>query len=238
MAPNKGKGVFTDQLGDIDEFLPPPIPVPTVEPEKAVNDASASAPGRNGEAQVDRRVQPSPAQSASAAVAQPRASAQEPRPRRRRSAVSTPTAEVAPDVCKALRRFTSREKARDPMTARTFAQVVLDAIDASQHELATFWKDAQSAQAGGGGLFSRRPATPPRRRRHSEPPGRVPLTGLHPDDAATIDSLVEQWQAPSRSALVEQALRLYAPLWPAARRGKRGDSSEAIADDEDLDATG
>ena len=238
MASNKGKGVFTDQLGDIDEFLPPPIPVPSVQPGPTVNEPSGEAAVSNGEAQVERPAEPAPVPSASTAANQPRAVAQESKPRRRRSVVSTPTAEVAPDVCKALRRFTSREKARDPMTARTFAQVVLDAIDVNQRELSTFWKDAQSDKAGGGGLFSRRPATPPRRRRHSDPPGRVPLTGLHPDDATTIDSLVEQWQAPSRSALVEQALRLYAPLWPAVRRGKRNESSEAVADEDDLDATG
>ncbi|MEY2457980.1 MAG: hypothetical protein QOK06_3138, partial [Acidimicrobiaceae bacterium] len=69
--------------------------------------------------------------------------------------------------------------------------------------------NAGADEGGGGGLFSRRPAAPARRRRHAEPPARVPLTGLSPDDAQALDNLVDTWSAPSRSALVEQALRLY-----------------------------
>jgi hypothetical protein len=134
---------------------------------------------------------------------------------------------VAPEVHRALRRLTNREKGRDPITARTFAQVVLDAIEDSQERLSTFWKTPTQPTGGGGGLFSRRPAASARRRRHSEPPARIPLTGLNPSDAATIDTLVEQWQAPSRSALVEEALRLYEPLWSATRRGKRSDVAES-----------
>jgi hypothetical protein len=93
--------------------------------------------------------------------------------------------------------------------------VVIDAIEANQEKLATFWK--APAPASGGGLFSRLPAAPARRRRHPQPPARVPLTGIHPADAALLDDLVEQWGAPSRSALVEQALRCYEPLQPRKR---------------------
>jgi hypothetical protein len=125
-------------------------------------------------------------------------------------------------VYKALRKLTSREKARNPITARTYAEVVLDAIEEGQEELSTFWTQPTNGAGSGGGLFSRRPATPMRRRRHAEPTGRVPLTGLNPDDSDMLNSLIEQWQAPSRSALVEQALRFYEPLWPNPRRVKRG----------------
>lgn len=239
MASSKGnKGVFTDQLGDLDDLIPPPIPAPVPladqrDDESPTRHESQLVEGADDDEQSAQSLSVVP----QAANGDRPATAPQPRPRRRRNVGSAPTAEVAPEVCKALRRFTSREKARDPMTARTFAQVVLDAIDASQQELAKVWTEPSRTDTGGGGLFTRRPATPPRRRRHSEPPGRIPLTGLHPDDAATIDSLVDAWQAPSRSALVEQALRLYAPLWPATRRGKRGDASTSMADDdEDTDA--
>ncbi|UQX13530.1 hypothetical protein [Candidatus Mycobacterium methanotrophicum] len=180
------KGVFVDGLDDIDEIMPPPIPRPDDEPAEQESIASTDV----GEAQR------------SAAVTSPAP------PRRRRVAVSVPTAEVAPNIYRHLRRLTTKEKSRDPITARTYAQVVLDAIEAHQDALSTYWT-TQDAAGGGGGLFSRRPAAPARRRRHAEPPARVPLTGLNPTDAKVLDDLVGRWSAPSRSALVEQALRLY-----------------------------
>ncbi|ORW08018.1 MULTISPECIES: hypothetical protein [Mycolicibacter] len=219
---SKMKGVFSSQLdGDLDDLLPK-IPVPTA----AAKPAAANKPAEAA---------PTPSTPTEAAPSAPVAPAATTggvqRPRRRRATGSTPTAEVAPEVYKALRRFTSREKARDPITARKYAEVVLDAIEHSQEELSTFWKQPEAAAAGGG-LFSRQPAAPVRRRRHSEPPGRVPLTGLNPADAAILENLIEEWQAPSRSALVEQALRLYEPLWPAARRSRRGAAADG---DDDLD---
>jgi hypothetical protein len=105
--------------------------------------------------------------------------------------------------------LTTRERSRDPITARTYAQVVLDAIEAYQDELARHWQPAAADAENGGGLFSRRPAPSARRRRHAEPPARVPLTGLNLADAEVLDQLVARWNAPSRSALVEQALRFY-----------------------------
>jgi hypothetical protein len=188
------KGVFVDGLDDIDDIMPPSIPRP----------APASEPDSGAPSDL---VEP-----AGEAVVEPAAAAAHPVPRRRRSAVSVPTAEVAPSIHRLLRRLTTKEKTRDPISARTYAQVVLDAIEAHQEALSTHWTtpiNAGADKGGGGGLFSRRPAAPARRRRHAEPPARVPLTGLSPDDAQALDNLVDTWSAPSRSALVEQALRLY-----------------------------
>ncbi|MEB3023462.1 MULTISPECIES: hypothetical protein [Mycolicibacter] len=224
---NKMKGVFNSSLdSDLDDLLPPQIPAPeeVVKPTGAATSKATPAP--TSEAQKSR----------AAVVPEAPSAAPVQRPRRPRAAGSAPTAEVAPDVYKALRKFTSREKARDPITARTYLQVVLDAIEHSQEALATVWKQPNTT-ASGGGLFSRQSAAPMRRRRHSEPPGRVPLTGLNPADAAVIDSLIQEWQAPSRSALVEEALRRYEPLWPAARRGRRGAATDADDDDLDDEAT-
>ncbi len=211
------KSVFTEKLDDLDDFFPAAIN----KPEDSARASEAPAPAST----------PAPASAHPAPVAA-EAEAEAPaavRPaRRRRVAVSPPTAEVAPEVLKALQKLTSREKMRDPITARTYAAVVLDAIDANQDKLSVFWTQPVASRPGGG-LFSRQ-APPMRRRRHAEPTGRVPLTGLTPDDAATLDNLITQWKAPSRSALVEQALRLYEPLWPAQRRGKRG-SGDASDDD-------
>ena len=138
----------------------------------------------------------------------PDPSSRQRRPQRRRPAVFVPTAEVAPQIHQYLRKLTNSEKSRDPITARTYAQVVLDAIEANQDELAEHWK-TQPAEPTTGGLFSRRPAAPAQRRRHPAPPARVPLTGLNKADSAKLDHLVAEWGAPSRSVLVEQALRLY-----------------------------
>lgn len=211
----KPKGVFTGQLDDLDELLPPPIPRPSAAPAPAT--AHAPEPEQSAPVAGSPTVEPLVTASAS----EPPTPTPQLRPRRRRPASATPTAEVAPEVYKALRKLTNREKARNPITARTYAQVVLDAIEEGQEELSTFWTQAATGAGSGGGLFSRRPATPMRRRRHAEPTGRVPLTGLNPDDSDMLNSLIDQWQAPSRSALVEQALRFYEPLWPNPRRGKR-----------------
>lgn len=193
------KGVFSDKLDDIDDIMPPPIPRPD-EQESADADPPASGPAEEPVVSQAGSGPTSPQTGAVIAAA---------RPRRRRAASSVPTAEVAPQIHRLLRRLTTRERSRDPITARTYAQVVLDAIEAHQGELATCWQAEAAAAEGGGGLFSRRPAAPARRRRHAEPPARVPLTGLNQADAEVLDQLVARWNAPSRSALVEQALRLY-----------------------------
>ena len=183
------RGVFVDSLDDIDELMPPPIPDPAAP-------AVQQAP--------DELIEPAPPTPVER-VDTPRP------PRRRRAAASVPTAEVAPNVHRLLRRLTAKEKGQNPITARTYAQVVLDAIETHQEALSTHWTTGAGTESGGaeGGLFKRQPAVPARRRRHAEPPARVPLTGLNPDDAKKLDDLVVMWSAPSRSALVEQALRLY-----------------------------
>lgn len=128
-----------------------------------------------------------------------------PRPR---GGPSAPTVQVDPTIHKQLRRLTARERGRNPSTARTYTQVVLDAIETHADELATHWQSVPAPRSNGG-LFSRQKVSTSRRRRHPDPPARVPLTGLNPDDLATLDKLVADWNAGSRSALVEEALRRY-----------------------------
>jgi hypothetical protein len=192
------KGVFIrDDLDDLDEIMPPSIPRPESQEETEADDTLA---GPDPD-EVDTA-------SADEPAADPGPSSRQRRPQRRRTAVYVPTAEVAPQIHQYLRKLTNSEKSRDPITARTYAQVVLDAIEANQDELAEHWK-AQPAEPATGGLFSRRPAAPAQRRRHPAPPARVPLTGLNKADTDKLDQLVADWGAPSRSVLVEQALRLY-----------------------------
>jgi hypothetical protein len=194
------KGVFAEQLDDIDDLMPQRPSVSAAD-ELAPIDPTANTP----DDQWSETDEGGPSPALVDDVPGPQVT----RPRRRRATTSVPTAEVAPHIHRLLRRLTNKERSRDPITARTYAKVVLDAIDAHQEQLATYWRTDAISSQGGGGLFSRRPATPPRRRRHAEPPARVPLTGLNPADGQTLDELVADWNAPSRSALVEQALRFY-----------------------------
>jgi hypothetical protein len=176
------KGAFAETItDDIDELLAPQVPAPAPETQASSEDTEPTA---------DRDA-PTPT-----AV-----------PRRRRAAVSPPSVQIDNSVHKQLRKLTSKEYAKDPTTARTYAQVVLDAIEAHAPQLSTHWQSASSQPAGG--LFSRQKASPPKRRRHTEPPMRIPLAGLNPQDRETMDNLVDEWKAGSRSALVEEALRLY-----------------------------
>lgn len=120
-----------------------------------------------------------------------------------------PTAEISADNLAKLRSLNLAEKKKNPAKARTYGQIVLDAIDAVHEELARHWKPAQNAERAPGSLFTRQPVVR-KRRRHIAPPAKIALTGLNPADAKTIDEqLVKEWGAPSRSALVDEALTLY-----------------------------
>jgi len=120
-----------------------------------------------------------------------------------------PTAEISADNLAKLRSLNLAEKKKNPAKARTYGQIVLDAIDAVHEELARHWKPAENAERAPGSLFTRQPVVR-KRRRHIAPPAKIALTGLNPADAKTIDEqLVKEWGAPSRSALVDEALTLY-----------------------------
>lgn len=195
------KGVFAEQLDDIDDLMPQRPAVPAGDEAAAMNSDDDTDSDYLSRAAED---------DLSAPLAGDASQQRTVRSRRSRVAVSVPTAEVAPQIHRLLRQLTTKERSRDPISARTYAQVVLDAIEAHQEQLATYWRtEAISEPTGGGGLFSRRPATSSRRRRHAQPPARIPLTGLNQADGKVLDGLVAKWNAPSRSALVEQALRFY-----------------------------
>lgn len=92
--------------------------------------------------------------------------------------------------------------------ARTMGAIVLDAIEANAARLATTWTHQQAAAVGEGQLFERPSSNAvPRRRRHVTAPRTVVLSGVTPANARRLDDLVAAWDAGTRSALVEQALR-------------------------------
>lgn len=121
--------------------------------------------------------------------------------------VAPPEVALPHEVYSALRTLTLEERGANPTTARSYGQVVLDAVEKHADDLKAHWTDA--AATAGTGMFRRAEAGRPTRRRHSAPLSRVPLAGVINSDAAILDQLAGDWGAGSRSALVEQALRLY-----------------------------
>ncbi|NGP07971.1 hypothetical protein G6038_21295 [Rhodococcus sp. 14C212] len=218
-------------LGDLDDLLPslntvkpqsPPTQQPAPEPLRQTTEPSAAEADPEQRAQEFRHLQAvtEPFKDERTAEDDPSADkgrGAEPRKRSRPreggaapvSRTAPPEVSLSPSVYDALRALTLRERASNPTTARSYGQVVLDAIELHAVELETHWR----ATAGSsGGLFQRKQAAGARRRRHSEPQARVPLAGVIASDAKVLDRLAEEWGAGSRSALVEQALRLYLSL--------------------------
>jgi len=120
--------------------------------------------------------------------------------------VAPPEVALPHEVYSALRSLTLGERNANPVTARTYGQVVLDAVEQHADDLKTHWAGAVASASTG--LFKRAEGRPTRRR-HNAPLSRVPLAGVINSDAALLDQLAIDWGAGSRSALVEQALRLY-----------------------------
>ncbi len=98
--------------------------------------------------------------------------------------------------------------------ARTMGAIVMDAIEAHAERLATTWSSELFA-VGEGQLFERRASTAvPRRRRHATAPRTVVLSGVTAANKERLDDLVHEWDAGTRAALVEQALRYEFGLIP------------------------
>lgn len=188
------------------QTVPEPSPVASPDPPES-DDASPELGNAEPEA-------PQPQSEASKAVVAPR---RKPKPRSDSSLAPARTAPpevyLPPAVYTALRQLTLEERQRDRATARPYGQVVLDAVETHAGELQHHWSTSEPHSSAG--LFKRREAgAQPRRRRHSEIQARVPLAGIIASDTATLDALVEEWSAGSRSALVEHALRLYLDVRP------------------------
>lgn len=189
-----------DALSDIDELLPV---MPSVS-DVTLNEMAPFPPelkhvaGRDDGAKLEDSSQeqaPEP-QTSKVLVS---GSTVSPRPK-------PPEVALAPAVYTALRDTTLRERAASPTTARSYGRVALDAIEAQAESLKARWRPERQAS---GGLFVRTDGALQRRRRHSEAPARVPLAGIVASDVAQLDLLAQQWGAGSRSALVEEALRMY-----------------------------
>lgn len=102
---------------------------------------------------------------------------------------------VTPVVREALRRRVQLGR------GITFTDLVLDALEAEEPQLRDHW----TANRRPGGRFQR---TPPRRARREEPGVQIALR-LTVSNLNALDTMVAELQAPSRTTLVEQALRFY-----------------------------
>lgn len=122
--------------------------------------------------------------------------------------VRPPEVLLSSEVYDELYRVQIAEKKTRRGLARTMGAIVLDAIEAHAARLATTWTNQQPASVGEGQLFERPSSNAvPRRRRHVTAPRTVVLSGVTPANARRLDDLVAAWEAGTRSALVEQALR-------------------------------
>lgn len=99
-----------------------------------------------------------------------------------------------------LRQFATRNEL-------SFATVVLRAIEANAETLSLMWIKPRRPAAKTG-LFGSTTAKTGNRR--SEPAVQIQLR-ITVADAQTLNDLVEAWQAPSRGAMITEALRMFVP---------------------------
>lgn len=206
------KAAFEDGLDDIDELLP------SIPRKKADAPTAPEASSDVIEATANDRPQAEQTQPEAKAGKSTR---QTDNGKGRSETTSAPTADISSTNLKNLRALTNAEKARNPITARTYGDVVLDAIEAHEEELKTYWKQPAAQATTSTGLFKRQPVVN-KRRRHAEPPAQITLLGLGEENAKALEELWGEWRAPSRSAFVDQALTLYFKR-PKARRKAAGE---------------
>ena len=212
----KAKPVFDPHAldQDLEELWPPPQSrtPPPVAGTDAVTEPAAPPPADSAPP-----IERAPARSATASPTPPTSGGHSDRRRRLASvsAASSPARKrfrppevlLSAEVYDELYRVQIAEKKVRRGLARTMGAIVLDAIEAHATRLATTWADQRFA-VGEGQLFERPSSNAvPRRRRHATAPRTVVLSGVSAANGKRLDDLVQAWNAGTRSALVEQALR-------------------------------
>lgn len=186
----KRRGAFDASATNISVLPEPPAPAfPTRDARPATPVSAPAVPSVDPEARRERS-----ARQAST-------------PRRSRQN-RYPDAAVAPELAQKLRELAIAEKAQDPVTARSHGTIVLQAIEQHADDLQQHFAPKPAPAAG---LFSYTDSTVARqRRRHGQvKPVKIVLAGILKSDAKKLDELVKLWGAGNRSALVEEALRMY-----------------------------
>ncbi|WP_370333878.1 hypothetical protein [Mycolicibacterium hippocampi] len=215
----KAKPVFDPHALDQDLEELWPLPQSRTPPPVAGTDA-VTEPAAPPPAHSAPPIEHAPARSATAPTASPMPSTSGGQVDRRRrlasvSASSSPARKrfrppevlLSAEVYDELYRVQIAEKKVRRGLARTMGAIVLDAIEAHATRLATTWADQRFA-VGEGQLFERPSSNAvPRRRRHATAPRTVVLSGVSAANGKRLVDLVQAWNAGTRSALVEQALR-------------------------------
>lgn len=213
------KPVFdANALDDLDEVWPAgqpqkpqPVPAPPGPNPQAVSQATTGTAMTAPPPLVSTPTRPAPApravSSEQATRSRPTAIAAPAPPRDPTKRSRPPEVLLSAEVYDELYRVQIAEKKSRKSLARTMGLIVMDAIEAHADRLATTWS-VQEYAVGEGQLFERPASTAvPRRRRHAQPPRTVVLSGVTAANGQRLDNLVKEWNAGTRSALVEQALR-------------------------------
>lgn len=158
---------------------PRPVPVPPPEPPLEPDSTADTQKGMTNRATRTAETPP-PRAGADAATTG--------------AAPGTTVVYVTPAVREAMRRRVQHGR------GLTFTDLVLDALEAQESHLRTRWVTAPST-----GRFQR---SQPRRPRRDEPGVQVALR-LTSNNLAALDAMVSELNAPSRTTLVEEALRQY-----------------------------
>ena len=201
MAPSREKRKPVFDPNAIDDVLDAGWSAPAVRPLPAPPPPTAGGAVERIEESARRAPARRPAEPTTRTTKSPHPGARAPRPR-------PPEVLLSADVYQRLAQVSAKEKLDKPSKARPFGVIVMDALEHHAQQLATAWTQDEPATPVGGALFIRPVATVvPRRRRHITPARNVPLAGIDPANARLLDEYVVTWNAGTRSALVEQALR-------------------------------
>ncbi|SIS23353.1 hypothetical protein [Williamsia sterculiae] len=188
---SKRRGAFDVSATNVTVLPEPPAPkFPARQVPDIPEEAASAAPSAATESR--------PTQRSGRQTAQPR------RPRQHRY----PDAAVAPELAQKLRELAIAEKAADPISARSHGTIVLQAIERNAEGLQQHFAPKPTATSG---LFAYTDNSVTRqRRRHGQvKPVKIVLAGILKSDAKKLDELVKLWGTGNRSALVEEALRMY-----------------------------
>jgi hypothetical protein len=176
------------------------------------DDLSTKTPARTSPPEAESSVTVTNEAAPEAHVSAPR------RQTRRRPVKKIATVYTTDAVFRQLREYVANRKARGEIL--TYGVASLLAVQAHRDELATLWTEAGGEAPDEGtseeddlfGVTVRKAA-----------PKKVPwqLHGASPAQVQLLDDLVEQWCAPSRSVLVEEALVRYLAPAPRAKRVSR-----------------
>lgn len=169
--------------------------------------ASSAAPTPSIPTQVP--VQPRSAPTPATAPSQPRRRA---RPGPARAGKSQMTIDLPISIAARLRTEWHSDRA-DGNKGRTYAAIVMDAIDHSADTLEAHWRASKSTTTSRFPSRSHLAATPSR----TEPVDRIGLSGLTDGDRTVLEELCAEWGAPSWTELITVALDYDLPPSPSSR---------------------